>query len=154
MRLQRTERQVGNEAPPNSHTTRAVGSAGPDLTVRTPPPMAALTTVMKSPWLHPAAVGEFGLAACMVICGAILFAYFVGNVTAVITASTAASGRYRDTMSMLRNFALTHRRAPHRTCCGRHPTHTHWSACHGQAHRAAPRRHLHPARPSLIACPD
>lgn len=56
----------------------------------------ALSMVMKSPWFHPVAPGEFAFASVMMIFGCVLFAYFLGNVTAVITAANASSGKYRD----------------------------------------------------------
>ena len=41
----------------------------------------AITTLMKSPWFHPASPGEFGVALIMIIFGCVLFAYFLGNGT-------------------------------------------------------------------------
>jgi CRP-like cAMP-binding protein len=68
----------------------------------------AITTMMKSPWFHPASPGEFGSAIIMIIFGCVLFAYFIGNVTAVITAANAAGGRYRGQISELKLFCVSH----------------------------------------------
>lgn len=68
----------------------------------------ALTMVMKSPWLAPASMAEFALASCMALVGSIIFAYFVGNVTAVITSSTQQANKYRDALGSLRTFARAH----------------------------------------------
>ena len=59
---------------------------------------------MKSPWLHPNSPNEFLGATLMIIVGCVLFAYFLGNVTAVITAANAAGGRYRGQIENLQNF--------------------------------------------------
>lgn len=68
----------------------------------------ALTMVMKSPWFHPIAPGEFAFACIFIIIGCVLFAYFIGNVTAVITAANASSGKYRDSIGALRSFSRSH----------------------------------------------
>ena len=68
----------------------------------------ALTTLMKSPWFHPTSPGEFGGAVVMIIFGCVLFAYFIGNVTAVITAANAAGGRYRAKMTELKVFCTSY----------------------------------------------
>ena len=39
----------------------------------------ALTMVMKSPWLAPRPSGEQAFACLIVVCGAIVFAAFIGN---------------------------------------------------------------------------
>jgi len=67
----------------------------------------AVTTMMKSPWFHPASPGEFASAIGMIIFGCVLFAYFIGNVTAVITAANAAGGRYRGEISALKGFCTS-----------------------------------------------
>ena len=64
----------------------------------------AVTTLMKSPWFHPNSPYEFIAATIMIIIGCVLFAYFLGNVTAVITAANAAGGRYRQQIEALQNF--------------------------------------------------
>lgn len=64
----------------------------------------AVTTLMKSPWFHPNAPEEFVGATIMIIIGCVLFAYFLGNVTAVITAANAAGGRYRGQIEQLKSF--------------------------------------------------
>ncbi len=66
----------------------------------------AITTLMKSPWFHPASPGEFVSALLMIICGCVLFAYFIGNVTAVITAANASGGRYRAQIAELKSFCV------------------------------------------------
>jgi hypothetical protein len=68
----------------------------------------ALTTLMKSPWFHPTSPGEFAIAIALIICGSVFFAYFIGNVTAVITAANAAGGRYRGQIAQLKVFCTTH----------------------------------------------
>jgi len=68
----------------------------------------AVTTLMKSPWFHPTSPGEFILALVMIICGCVLFAYFIGNVTAVITAANASGGRYRAQIGELKGFCDSH----------------------------------------------
>lgn len=68
----------------------------------------ALTTLMKSPWFHPSSPGEFAGAVLMIIFGCVLFAYFIGNVTAVITAANAAGGRYRAKMTELKTFCTSY----------------------------------------------
>jgi hypothetical protein len=68
----------------------------------------ALTTLMKSPWFHPTSPTEFIGAAIMIIFGCVLFAYFLGNVTAVITAANAAGGRYRTKITELKNFCASY----------------------------------------------
>jgi len=67
----------------------------------------AVTTMMKSPWFHPASPSEFASAIGMIIFGCVLFAYFIGNVTAVITAANAAGGRYRGEISALKGFCTS-----------------------------------------------
>eukprot|EP00966_Prymnesium_polylepis_P004273 97781-Prymnesium_polylepis.1 len=42
----------------------------------------------------------------MIIFGCVLFAYFIGNVTAVITAANAAGGRYRMQVGELKGFCV------------------------------------------------
>ena len=64
----------------------------------------AVTTLMKSPWFHPNSPYEFIGSTVMIIFGCVLFAYFLGNVTAVITAANAAGGRYRQQIEALQNF--------------------------------------------------
>jgi len=64
----------------------------------------SLTTLMKSPWLHPNSPEEFAGGSLMIIVGCVLFAYFIGNVTAVITAANAAGGRYRGQVGALKSF--------------------------------------------------
>lgn len=65
----------------------------------------ALTMVIKSPWLAPAPVEEFIFGSVIVLIGAVIFAYFLGNVTAIITSGAAAAAAYRDSMSALNNFS-------------------------------------------------
>jgi len=67
----------------------------------------AVTTLMKSPWFHPNAPEEFVGATIMIIIGCVLFAYFLGNVTAVITAANAAGGRYRGQIEQLKSFCAS-----------------------------------------------
>lgn len=67
----------------------------------------AVTTLMKSPWFHPNSPLEFVGATCMIIFGCVLFAYFLGNVTAVITAANAAGGRYRGQIEQLKSFCMS-----------------------------------------------
>jgi len=64
----------------------------------------AVTTLMKSPWFHPNSPYEFIGSTVMIIFGCVLFAYFLGNVTAVITAANAAGGRYRGQIENLKSF--------------------------------------------------
>jgi hypothetical protein len=68
----------------------------------------ALTVVVKSPWLHPSPPGEFAFACATVIMSAVLYAAFVGSITAVITSYTSDSSNYRDSLSKLRAFARSH----------------------------------------------
>jgi len=68
----------------------------------------SLTTLMKAPWFHPAAPMEFVGAMFMIIFGCVLFAYFIGNVTAVITAANAAGGKYRLQITQLKGFCKSH----------------------------------------------
>jgi len=72
----------------------------------------AVTTLMKSPWFHPSSPMEFISALLMIICGCVLFAYFIGNVTAVITAANAAGGRYRAMMGELKSFCKNNNLSP------------------------------------------
>uniref|UniRef100_A0A7S2N488 Cyclic nucleotide-binding domain-containing protein n=1 Tax=Haptolina brevifila TaxID=156173 RepID=A0A7S2N488_9EUKA len=67
----------------------------------------SVTTLMKSPWFHPNSPLEFVVAIFMIILGCVLFAYFLGNVTAVITAANAKSGRYRGEIERLTTFCST-----------------------------------------------
>jgi hypothetical protein len=59
---------------------------------------------MKSPWFHPTSPLEFLGGIFMIIFGCVLFAYFLGNVTAVITAANAAGGRYRGQIEQRKGF--------------------------------------------------
>jgi len=68
----------------------------------------ALTMLMKSPWLHPISPSEFAGATFMIIIGCVLYGYFIGNVTAIITAANAAGGRYRGQISALKAFSTSH----------------------------------------------
>jgi len=68
----------------------------------------AITTLMKSPWFHPNSPNEFVAAAIMIIFGCVLYAYFIGSVTAVIQAANAAGGRYRGQVEALRGFCAGH----------------------------------------------
>jgi len=68
----------------------------------------AITTLMKSPWFHPTSPGEFISALLMIIFGCVLFAYFIGNVTAVITAANASGGKYRAQVGELKGFCAAH----------------------------------------------
>lgn len=69
----------------------------------------AVTTLMKSPWFHPNSPEEFVGATLMIIFGCVLFAYFIGNVTAVITAANATAGRYRGQVGQLKSFCTAHK---------------------------------------------
>ena len=51
----------------------------------------------------------------------VLFAYFLGNVTAVITSANASSGKYREMIGTMRGFIIT---------CGRAAAQLQWHHAH------------------------
>ena len=48
-----------------------------------------------------------GLLQACAFCGCVLFAYFLGNVTAVITAANAAGRHYREKVEKLKRLVRT-----------------------------------------------
>jgi len=67
----------------------------------------ALSTLMKTAWIPPGTTGEKVFASCIVFVGAIIFAFIVGNVTAVVKAFDAANAKRRDKIAAMRRFAET-----------------------------------------------
>jgi len=61
----------------------------------------SLTTLIKTPWVHPDTVGEKAVASIIVVFGAILFAAILGNITAMINSSDKSNAQLRDIMSTL-----------------------------------------------------
>ena len=49
-------------------------------------------------------------------CAGVLFAYFLGNVTAVITAANASGGRYRSQIEQLKSFCISQVRLARISC--------------------------------------
>jgi len=96
----------------------------------------AVTTLMKSPWFHPASPGEFVSALLMIIFGCVLFAYFIGNVTAVITAANAAGGRYRGQIAELKGFCSANNLSEKLTKKLMRYQDAQWTETHGGLNRA------------------
>ena len=61
----------------------------------------SLTTLIKTPWVHPDTVGEKAVASIIVVFGAILFAAILGNITAMINSFDKSNAQLRDIMSTL-----------------------------------------------------
>ena len=68
----------------------------------------ALTMVMKSPWLHPSSTGEQIFGCGIVILAAIMFAYFLGNVTSMIQSYEKSNSLHRDQMATINSFVRQH----------------------------------------------
>jgi len=61
----------------------------------------SLTTLIKTPWVHPDTIVEKVFASFIVVVGAILFAAILGNITAMINSFDKSNAQLRDIMSTL-----------------------------------------------------
>jgi len=61
----------------------------------------ALTTLIKTPWVHPDTVPEKIFASIIVVTGAIFFAAILGNITAMINSFDKSNAQLRDVMTTL-----------------------------------------------------
>lgn len=61
----------------------------------------SLTTLIKTPWVHPDTIMEKLYASLIVVMGAILFAAILGNITAMINSFDKSNAQLRDIMSTL-----------------------------------------------------
>jgi len=61
----------------------------------------SLTTLIKTPWVHPDTIIEKVVASAIVVMGAILFAAILGNITAMINSFDKSNAQLRDIMSTL-----------------------------------------------------
>jgi len=60
-----------------------------------------LTTLIKTPWVHPDTIVEKAFASLIVVAGAIVFAAILGNITAMINSFDKSNAQLRDIMSTL-----------------------------------------------------
>ena len=68
----------------------------------------AITMAAKSPWLEPSTPREFVFACFLVLACTVLYASFVGSLTAVITSYDTHLGRQREALASIRAFASHH----------------------------------------------
>jgi len=61
----------------------------------------SLTTLIKTPWVHPDTIMEKVWASVIVVVGAIMFAAILGNITAMINSFDKSNAQLRDIMSTL-----------------------------------------------------
>ena len=61
----------------------------------------SLTTLIKTPWVHPDTILEKVFASIIVVVGAIMFAAILGNITAMINSFDKSNAQLRDIMSTL-----------------------------------------------------
>ena len=61
----------------------------------------SLTTLIKTPWVHPDTILEKIMASIVVVVGAIMFAAILGNITAMINSFDKSNAQLRDIMSTL-----------------------------------------------------
>lgn len=61
----------------------------------------SLTTLIKTPWVHPDTILEKIWASLTVVVGAIMFAAILGNITAMINSFDKSNAQLRDMMSTL-----------------------------------------------------
>jgi hypothetical protein len=61
----------------------------------------SLTTLIKTPWVHPDTILEKVWASFIVVVGAIIFAAILGNITAMINSFDKSNAQLRDIMSTL-----------------------------------------------------
>ena len=61
----------------------------------------SLTTLIKTPWVHPDTIVEKVVASAIVVMGAIMFAAILGNITAMINSFDKSNAQLRDIMSTL-----------------------------------------------------
>jgi len=61
----------------------------------------SLTTLIKTPWVHPDTILEKVWASLIVVVGAIMFAAILGNITAMINSFDKSNAQLRDIMSTL-----------------------------------------------------
>ena len=61
----------------------------------------SLTTLIKTPWVHPDTILEKVFASAIVVVGAIMFAAILGNITAMINSFDKSNAQLRDIMSTL-----------------------------------------------------
>ena len=61
----------------------------------------SLTTLIKTPWVHPDTIIEKAFASLIVVAGAIVFAAILGNITAMINSFDKSNAQLRDIMSTL-----------------------------------------------------
>jgi hypothetical protein len=61
----------------------------------------SLTTLIKTPWVHPDTIIEKVWASIIVVVGAIMFAAILGNITAMINSFDKSNAQLRDIMSTL-----------------------------------------------------
>ena len=61
----------------------------------------SLTTLIKTPWVHPDTILEKVWASIIVVVGAIMFAAILGNITAMINSFDKSNAQLRDIMSTL-----------------------------------------------------
>jgi len=61
----------------------------------------SLTTLIKTPWVHPDTIVEKAFASLIVVAGAIVFAAILGNITAMINSFDKSNAQLRDIMSTL-----------------------------------------------------
>jgi len=61
----------------------------------------SLTTLIKTPWVHPDTILEKVFASLIVVVGAIMFAAILGNITAMINSFDKSNAQLRDIMSTL-----------------------------------------------------
>lgn len=65
----------------------------------------AVTMSAKSPWLAPSPPAEFVFGCVAVVVCSVLYAAFVGSITAVFTSYDAHLGRQRDALNLVRAFS-------------------------------------------------
>jgi len=61
----------------------------------------SLTTLIKTPWVHPDTIVEKAFASLIVVAGAIVFAAILGNITAMINSFDKSNAQLRDIMATL-----------------------------------------------------
>ena len=67
----------------------------------------ALSTLMKTAWIPPGTTSEKLFAACVVFSGAILFAFILASVSAVVNAFDEANAKRREKISTMLRFTGT-----------------------------------------------
>lgn len=72
----------------------------------------SLTTLIKTPWVHPDTIVEKAFASLIVVAGAIVFAAILGNITAMINSFDKSNAQLRDIMSTLHRLISKYEVSP------------------------------------------